>query len=117
MFAGRLPSLTAMMVACARGLPREAPDPIADRLLPRPLGAVLRSVHSLARRAEIVDRTTATLSLGLVTHLVLRTHAIDEVVVASATAGIRQLVILGAGLDARAHRMSELAEVSVYEVD
>jgi methyltransferase (TIGR00027 family) len=117
MFAGRLPSLTAMMVACARGLPRAAPDPFAERLLPRPIGAALRSVHSLALRAEIVERAATTLSLGLVTHLLLRTRAIDDAVIAEVTAGVRQLVILGAGLDARAHRMSELAPVSVYEVD
>ncbi len=117
MFAGRLPSLTAMMVAGARGLPKDAPDPVADRLLPRPLGAALRSVHSLARKKEIVERMTSTLSLGLVTHLVLRTRAIDDVAIGAAEMGTRQLVILGAGLDARAHRMPELAAVSVYEVD
>jgi methyltransferase (TIGR00027 family) len=117
MFAGRLPSLTAMMVACARGLPREAPDPFAEHLLPRPIGAALRSIHSLALRVDVVERTASALSLGLVTHLLLRTRAIDDVVIRAAEDGVSQLVILGAGLDARAHRMSELATVSVYEID
>ena len=31
--------------------------------------------------------------------------------------GIRQVVILAAGLDARAHRLACLADVHVYEID
>jgi methyltransferase (TIGR00027 family) len=46
--------------------------------------------------------------------IVPRTIAIDEAV---RTRPAPQLVILGAGLDGRAWRMSELAEVEVYEVD
>lgn len=44
----------------------------------------------------------------------LRTVAVDDAVRAGANP---QLVILGAGLDGRAWRMSELADVDVFEVD
>jgi len=47
----------------------------------------------------------------------LRTSAIDAAVRQAVAAGARQLVILGAGYDGRAWRMSELAGVRVFEVD
>ena len=57
------------------------------------------------------------LSLGLVEHLALRTLAIDRVVAASVAKGADQVVILGAGLDARAWRMDAMARAVVFEVD
>jgi methyltransferase (TIGR00027 family) len=56
-------------------------------------------------------------SFGLVDHIELRTHAVDEAAHAAIDAGARQLVTLGAGLDARAWRMDGLSEVTVFEVD
>jgi methyltransferase (TIGR00027 family) len=49
--------------------------------------------------------------------MALRTTTIDQAVRAAIARGTTQLVILGAGLDGRAWRMSELAGVSVFEVD
>jgi methyltransferase (TIGR00027 family) len=49
--------------------------------------------------------------------IALRTAAIDTAVRDAITAGATQLVILGAGYDGRAWRMSELAGVKVFEVD
>lgn len=76
---------------------------------------------SLARGVgALPDRTTTralrVLSLGLVDHVTLRTRAIDEVV-RQTLPRLRQLVILGAGLDRRATRLSELRDVDVFEVD
>lgn len=92
------PSLTAIFVAAARGA--AGVDPFAERLVPR---AIVRA-GSLA-------------SVGLVAHLRLRTRAIDDVVREDAVRGITQLVILGAGLDARAWRLEETKATTVYEVD
>lgn len=89
-----------MIVACARGIDG-GPDDVSHRLVPRPLARVLR-------------RTLGVASLGLSSHLVHRTKFIDDVVRASTA---RQLVILGAGLDARAHRLAELRDTVVFEVD
>lgn len=49
--------------------------------------------------------------------MALRTSAIDAAVREAVVRGTKQVVILGAGLDGRAWRMSELARVRVFEVD
>lgn len=49
--------------------------------------------------------------------IALRTSAIDTAVREAIAGGATQLVILGAGYDGRAWRMSELAGVRVFEVD
>ena len=49
--------------------------------------------------------------------MALRTTAIDAAVRDAIAGGATQLVILGAGYDGRAWRMSELAGVGVFEVD
>jgi methyltransferase (TIGR00027 family) len=49
--------------------------------------------------------------------IALRTAAIDTAVRDAVAGGATQLVILGAGYDGRAWRMSELAGVRVFEVD
>lgn len=54
---------------------------------------------------------------GMADMMALRTAAIDNAVRDSLAAGARQLVILGAGYDGRAWRMSELSGVKVFEVD
>ncbi|MET0341357.1 MAG: SAM-dependent methyltransferase [Polyangiales bacterium] len=112
-------SRTALIVAFARGLATEEPalapicqDPCAVALLPRRLSGALR----LAIRT---GTTTAlrTASGGLVDHLALRTGLIDRAVAQAVAEGTRQVVVLGAGLDARAHRLDALAEATVFEVD
>jgi methyltransferase (TIGR00027 family) len=46
-----------------------------------------------------------------------RVRAIDDEVERAVAEGVRQVVILGAGLDTRALRMSALAQADVFEVD
>ncbi|NOY90317.1 MAG: SAM-dependent methyltransferase, partial [Deltaproteobacteria bacterium] len=105
------PSVTAAAVSVARGvgvpgLPRDA---WASRLLPAPLSTLVRlgarpGARDLARLA----------SFGTVDHMALRTAALDAALLESAP---EQLVILGAGLDARALRLPGLADTPVFEVD
>lgn len=99
--------MTASCVAFARAAASAAPmttssldDPVARRLFPWPKGAVGQSI-------------ARALSLGLVDHIALRTAAIDEAL----HAGFGQLVLLGAGLDARAYRLRSIADARVFEVD
>jgi methyltransferase (TIGR00027 family) len=54
---------------------------------------------------------------GMSDIMALRTAAIDEAVRKAIADGATQLVILGAGYDGRAWRLSELAGVKVFEVD
>lgn len=47
----------------------------------------------------------------------VRTHFFDEYFRAATEAGIRQVVILAAGLDSRAYRLNWPADTTVYEID
>lgn len=48
---------------------------------------------------------------------VVRTRVIDDQVRNAIRGGARQLVLLGAGLDSRGHRLDEAKEITVFEVD
>jgi methyltransferase (TIGR00027 family) len=106
-------SFTALAVACARGI--DDVDPVAASLMPFPLSHAVRAGRD-AQSAHPALRYLLRRG-GLVAHLPLRTLAIDAVVERAIAEGARQLVILGAGLDARAWRMECLAETRVLEVD
>ena len=54
---------------------------------------------------------------GARTSAVARTRFIDDAVETALRAGIQQVVILGAGFDARAYRLAALTRVAVFEVD
>jgi methyltransferase (TIGR00027 family) len=117
------PSLTAMYVAWARAVASEEPelsqacrDPLAAELLPWPLRRLLHWTQRRPRRPLLLTAYRK-LSFGLVDHLALRTAIIDHALEAQVAAGTRQVVLLGAGLDARAHRMAALADCTVFEVD
>ncbi len=119
-----LPSLTAVAVSFARalvtldqGAPGEGLDPVARRLLPGPARAVLSAVSFGEQVSPLTLRALRALSLGLVDHLELRSLAIDAVARRMLGATTRQLVILGAGLDARAWRLREAEGARVFEVD
>lgn len=89
-------------------------DPVARSLLePSELLMVDR-----VRAGQVPDEAAARMAYELIRRtgltMVPRTIAIDEAIRGHAAA---QLVILGAGLDARAWRMSELSGATVFEVD
>jgi methyltransferase (TIGR00027 family) len=101
-------------VADGRLAPDRFSDPTARALL---TDAELVPVER-ARRAEpprgIADRLEYEMLRANAEVMVPRTVAIDDAVRGRSNP---QLVILGAGLDGRAWRMSELADVEVFEVD
>jgi methyltransferase (TIGR00027 family) len=115
-----LPSFSALYVAFARGiathdsaLSRACKDPLAGRLLPRALRAVIRT----AERSPAAARALRYSSLGMFDHHAMRTGVIDRWIETALERGARQLVLLGAGLDTRGHRMQRLTDAVVYEVD
>jgi methyltransferase (TIGR00027 family) len=119
-----LPSFTALFVAGARALASNAPvaccdarDDSAHWVLPRSVARALRAIEARAAQSPLAARALSTISVGMIDHLALRTRAIDGQVVACAERGVRQLVILGAGLDTRAHRLAALAGARVFEID
>jgi methyltransferase (TIGR00027 family) len=116
------PSRTAEWVAFLRGLATLeahpiAPDPVAARLVGRPFRDVLALLDGRPRAAAAIHKVADKLSAGRGRHMALRTRAIDDEVQAAIKAGARQLVLLGAGLDARAYRLDALAESVVFEID
>jgi len=54
---------------------------------------------------------------GARTSAIGRTRYIDEIVLQAREQGSRQLVLLGAGFDCRAHRLAELGDSVALEVD
>jgi methyltransferase (TIGR00027 family) len=120
MKAGRA-SQTASLVAFLRALAHlgfsSVPgfqDPTARHLLAPPWSFFLRLAERRRQRAASPTRQSA--SLG-VDQLALRTVLIDAYLREALARGIRQVVILGAGLDGRAYRLQELAGSAVFEVD
>jgi methyltransferase (TIGR00027 family) len=116
------PSRTATWVAFDRGLASIGPraivqDALAERLVPRAYGALLRMARRMPRITAALLRVQRALSAGVSLHIAFRTRAIDDAVEAAASRGAEQLVIVGAGLDSRAWRIAALRDVRVYEVD
>jgi methyltransferase (TIGR00027 family) len=114
------PSRTAQWVAAARGLGQLLPE--AVRIADDPYGLAFSS-SSLARlvtgsrgeRAEAIARIPGL--CAWIVHMQVRTRLIDDAARAFTALGGRQVVVLGAGYDCRALRLSELAGTRVYEID
>ena len=116
------PSRTAHLVALGRALAdlglSHVPgfqDPTARFFLNEKGEQSLARVEHDAREGKGGFRLEA--ARGMADMIALRTAAIDTAVRSAIAAGATQLVILGAGYDGRAWRMSELAGVRVFEVD
>jgi methyltransferase (TIGR00027 family) len=115
MFKGRA-SFTALAVAAARALASntraalvDPRDQLALNLLPTPLAHVL----AVARLTPVAARA----SFGFVDHVALRTAMLDRLLDDAMERGVTQVVIVGAGLDSRAHRLRSLGNATVYELD
>jgi methyltransferase (TIGR00027 family) len=111
-----------MWVAALRGLaeyddPAIVSDPLAAELLPFGYRTLVRAAERSPRASRAIMRSVARASGNLSRHMAMRTRAIDDVVSSEALAGSEQLVLLGAGFDARAYRLEALAGVTVFEVD
>jgi methyltransferase (TIGR00027 family) len=91
-------------------------DPFARHLLTGSRASALR-LANLPRMRNMLERYADWRAPGARTSAIGRTRFIDDVVRAEVERGVRQIVILGAGYDARAHRLTELANLKVYEVD
>jgi methyltransferase (TIGR00027 family) len=113
--ASQTSSMVAMLRAAADAGLTHVPgfsDPTAKHLLDGPWLRRLERVRKRSRHKMFAEAIKNAADL-----LTLRTLVIDEAVKAAVGAGVRQLVILGAGLDGRAYRLRELTSTNVYEVD
>ncbi|MGH7330049.1 MAG: SAM-dependent methyltransferase, partial [Polyangiaceae bacterium] len=115
-------SRTAEWVSAWRGLAglgRDgvAPDPIAKHLVSTPYRALLTAAEHAPRIARATNAVLDTVTGGLWRHLPLRTRAIDDALSREIANGTRQVVLLGAGLDARGYRLAALEPCTLFEVD
>jgi methyltransferase (TIGR00027 family) len=105
---------TAVGVAVVRALESAR----EDRLFHDPLAGAFVTAAGWERPAleDITDE--ARLKLGLLAAwIVARTRFLDDLVLDAADAGVRQVVLLGAGLDARAFRLGWPEGTRVFELD
>jgi methyltransferase (TIGR00027 family) len=112
---------TAVMVALARAAETASADPLirdefAEPLVTTPeLDGVREQVA--AWWAEDDDPDSTVDSQQMIDYQAVRTHFFDEYFTDAVAGGIRQVVILAAGLDSRAYRLDWPAGTVVYEID
>jgi methyltransferase (TIGR00027 family) len=110
---------TALLVAAARALEAQKPDPLAvdsyAEVFCRAVGGNAADVLD----GKIPDHQLTTPDWGV--HFVnfqgARTRYFDDYFRRAAEAGVRQVVILAAGLDSRAYRLSWPDATTIFELD
>ncbi|WP_345762127.1 class I SAM-dependent methyltransferase [Diaminobutyricibacter sp. McL0608] len=102
---------TAVAVALARALESERPQPWFDDRLAQGLARYVNE----ARQADNIDPPR--IRDGLRDWVAVRTRFLDELLLDAVAAGDRQIVVVGAGLDARAFRLPLGPDVVFFEVD
>ncbi len=89
-------------------------DPVVKNLL----GPSIRwLVPFAAVRKLTINRTEAMMGKGVEGCQICRTRFIDDSLQSALSAGMKQVVILGAGFDTRPYRISGMDRVKVFEVD
>jgi len=111
----RQASITAQGIAFARAL--ESSKPAGERICDDPLARRLIS-PAFYWLGSLFAGYAERRGPGVLGFLVARCRYIDDYLQECLTAGLEQLVILGAGLDSRAYRFEPiLGHVKVFEVD
>lgn len=116
---------TAVMVAAARAVETDRPDPLIRDPYARLLvtnagaGAIWEAMldPTLVAKAAAIDAETAAIVAYLRSYQAVRTNFFDTYFASAVAAGIRQVVILASGLDSRAYRLDWPAGTIVYEID
>lgn len=118
-------SVTAQIVAAARALAPLLPDdarlvidPYAARALGGVSAAVLNTLTAAPEPLRALARGALLPALPWTLYMQVRTRALDDALRAFGRDGGRQVVILGAGFDARAQRLGDaLRGGTFFEVD
>lgn len=113
-------SFSAEVIAAMRALESRRPEHL--RICYDPYAR-----HLISSRFRFLAQTRLGLRLinwflekrgpGLAAGIAARTRYIDDIINLDISAGAKQLVILGAGLDMRTYRLDSIKDVSVFEVD
>jgi methyltransferase (TIGR00027 family) len=110
---------TALFVATARALEAQKPDPLVvdpyAEIFCRAVGGPAADVLD----GKIPDHQLRTAEFGehFVNFQGARTKYFDEYFRRAADAGVRQVVVLAAGLDSRAYRLDWPAATTIFELD
>ncbi|ODR07119.1 SAM-dependent methyltransferase [Mycolicibacillus koreensis] len=113
---------TATMIAAGRAMATRDPRGLIDDPLAAPLvRAVGVDFFTRLMDGELdlaaVEEGAADRMQAMVDGVALRTKFFDDYFLAATATGVRQAVILAAGLDARAYRLAWPAGTTVYEID
>lgn len=111
---------TATMVAAARALASADPDPLLDDRFAEPLVRAVGHPFFTRMLDGEIPLDDADMPMDFQQRreqMTVRTRFFDDFFSAATAAGIRQAVILAAGLDARAYRLSWPLGTVVFEVD
>ena len=88
-----------------------------DRLFDDPYAAAFVAALPDAYKRDIRSRSAGSVGLRIAFHVVVRTKFYDDYLLAAAADGIRQVVLLAAGLDTRAFRLEWPDGTHVFELD
>jgi methyltransferase (TIGR00027 family) len=114
---------TALGVAAARAAETDSEnplirDPFARAFLEAAGDGMWSLMANLTKAAELTDDVDLLAHLQvMIDFMAVRTAFFDEYFLNAAASGVRQVVILAAGLDARAWRLPWPDETTVYELD
>ncbi len=111
---------TATAVAARRAMASKGPDPLIDDPYAEPLVnavGVEAFIKMMNGEIELSDDDPAFTPRRLAEGMAVRTRFFDNFFTDAAAAGVRQAVILAAGLDTRAYRLTWPSGTVVFEVD
>jgi methyltransferase (TIGR00027 family) len=111
---------TATAVAARRALASKGPNPLINDPFAKPLVTAVgvdAFIRLMNGEVELADDDPAFTPQGLAEGMAVRTRFFDSLFLDATKAGLRQAVILAAGLDTRAYRLPWPATVVVYEID
>jgi methyltransferase (TIGR00027 family) len=111
---------TATAVAARRAMASKGPNPLIDDPFAEPLVnavGVDAFIRMMNGEIELADDDPAFTPQRLAEGMAVRTRFFDAFFVHAAQAGLRQAVILAAGLDTRPYRLAWPPETVIYEVD
>ncbi|CAL9674637.1 class I SAM-dependent methyltransferase [Streptomyces sp. enrichment culture] len=106
---------TAVGVAKVRALESERPNALFRDPLAQAFATAGGLLPSPPRTRD--DEAARRRRLGLAFSIVVRTKFLDDLLQQASAAGIRQVVLLGAGMDSRAFRMDWPEGTRLFEID
>lgn len=110
---------TATAVAASRAVASQGPDALLDDPFAEPLvrAVGVEAFVKIVDGEAFIDDDPYMNRKSMSEQIAVRTRFFDDFFVAAAEAGIRQAVILAAGLDTRGYRLGWPAGTVVFEVD